>query len=203
MISDQIQNILKNSIKESGQATLLVCGGSSPLKIFKELSESDVDWSKVFISLIDDRIVDEDNPDSNVHLLNQHLLIDNVKNASFISLNDDHQKLIGNFEFFDVAIVGMGPDGHFASLFPSMISDTNYLDYESQPEILVTEPVGSPCYRRTSMNLSMILKTNNIFIVIPNEEKMNILKNGYKDKDLPIYYLLNQNIRKINILKTF
>ena len=110
MISDQIQNILKNSIKESGQATLLVCGGSSPLKIFKELSESDVDWSKVFISLIDDRIVDEDNPDSNVHLLNQHLLIGNVKNASFISLNDDHQKLIGNFDFFDVAIVGMGPD---------------------------------------------------------------------------------------------
>ena len=97
----------------------------------------------------------------------------------------------------------MGPDGHFASLFPSMISDTNYLDYESQPEILVTEAVGSPCYSRTSMNLSMILKTNNIFIVIPNEEKMNILKNGYKDKDLPIYYLLNQNIRKINILKTF
>jgi hypothetical protein len=49
----------------------------------------------------------------------------------------------------------------------------------------------------------MILKTNNIFIVIPNEEKMKILENGYKDKDLPIYYLLNQNIRKINILKTF
>ena len=64
MISVQIQNILKNSIEENGQATLLVCGGSSPLKIFKELSESDIDWNKVFISLVDDRIVDEDNPDS-------------------------------------------------------------------------------------------------------------------------------------------
>jgi 6-phosphogluconolactonase/glucosamine-6-phosphate isomerase/deaminase len=42
MISVQIQNILKNSIEENGQATLLVCGGSSPLKIFKELSESDI-----------------------------------------------------------------------------------------------------------------------------------------------------------------
>ena len=144
MISDQIQNILKNSIKESGQATLLVCGGSSPLKIFKELSESDVDWSKVFISLIDDRIVDEDNPDSNVHLLNQHLLIGNVKNASFISLNDDHQKLIGNFDFFDVAIVGMGPDGHFASLFPNMINNTNMLDPKSELSINEVKANGNP-----------------------------------------------------------
>ena len=203
MISVQIQNILKNSIEENGQATLLVCGGSSPLKIFKELSESDIDWSKVFISLIDDRIVDEDNTDSNVHLLNQHLLIGSVKNASFISLNKNHKKLTDNFDSFDVAIVGMGPDGHFASLFPSMICNTDYLDCESKPEILVTEPIGNPCYRRTSMNLSMILKTDNIFIVIPNEEKLNILEEGYLNKDLPIYYLLNQDIREINILKTF
>lgn len=203
MISVQIQNILKNSIEENGQATLLVCGGSSPLKIFKELSESDIDWSKVFISLIDDRIVDEDNTDSNVHLLNQHLLIGGVKNASFISLNKNHKKLTDNFDSFDVAIVGMGPDGHFASLFPSMICNTDYLDCESKPEILVTEPIGNPCYRRTSMNLSMILKTDNIFIVIPNEEKLNILEEGYLNKDLPIYYLLNQDIREINILKTF
>jgi hypothetical protein len=53
------------------------------------------------------------------------------------------------------------------------------------------------------MNLSMILKTDNIFIVIPNEEKLNILEEGYLNKDLPIYYLLNQDIREINILKTF
>jgi hypothetical protein len=49
----------------------------------------------------------------------------------------------------------------------------------------------------------MILKTDNIFIVIPNEEKLNILEEGYSNKDLPIYYLLNQDIREINILKTF
>ena len=118
MISVQIQNILKNSIEENGQATLLVCGGSSPLKIFKELSESDINWSKVFISLIDDRIVDEDNPDSNVHLLNQHLLIGNVKNPFFISLIKNHKKLTDNFILFDVPIFGMVQVGHFASFFP-------------------------------------------------------------------------------------
>jgi len=84
-----------------------------------------------------------------------------------------------------------------------MICNTDYLDCESKPGILVTEPIGNPCYRRTSMNLSMILKTDNIFIVIPNEEKLNILEEGYLNKDLPIYYLLNQDIREINILKTF
>lgn len=203
MISNKIQNILTDSINKNGKATLLVCGGSSPLKIFEELSIANLEWDKITISLIDDRVVEESNPDSNIFLLKKHLLKDKAANANFISLNDNYADLLKANDFFDVAIIGIGPDGHFASLFPSMINSTDFLNYDSDPQVISTGLIGSPRYKRTSMNLALILKTLNIFIVAPNKEKMIVIDEGYKDKMLPVYYLLNQPLRKIEILKTF
>lgn len=203
MISNKIQNILTDSINKNGKATLLVCGGSSPLKIFEELSIANLEWDKITISLIDDRVVEESNPDSNIFLLKKHLLKDKAANANFISLNDNFADLLKANDFFDVAIIGIGPDGHFASLFPSMINSTDFLNYDSDPQVISTGLIGSPRYKRTSMNLALILKTLNIFIVAPNKEKMIVIDEGYKDKMLPVYYLLNQPLRRIEILKTF
>ena len=203
MISNKIQNILTDSINKNGKATLLVCGGSSPLKIFEELSIANLEWDKITISLIDDRVVEESNPDSNIFLLKKHLLKDKAANANFISLNDNYADLFKANDFFDVAIIGIGPDGHFASLFPSMINSTDFLNYDSDPQVISTGLIGSPRYKRTSMNLALILKTLNIFIVAPNKEKMIVIDEGYRDKMLPVYYLLNQPLRRIEILKTF
>jgi len=203
MISNKIQNILTDSINKNGKATLLVCGGSSPLKIFEELSIANLEWDKITISLIDDRVVEESNPDSNIFLLKKHLLKDKAANANFISLNDNYADLLKANDFFDVAIIGIGPDGHFASLFPSMINSTDFLNYDSDPQVISTGLIGSPRYKRTSMNLALILKTLNIFIVAPNKEKMIVIDEGYRDKMLPVYYLLNQPLRRIEILKTF
>jgi 6-phosphogluconolactonase len=180
-----------------------VCGGSSPLKIFEELNQIELDWKNITISLIDDRIVSSAHPDSNELLIDKYLLKGFASDAKFISLNNNYNLLIEDLNEFDVAIIGMGPDGHFASLFPSMISTTNYLEVSAKPAIIITEPIGSPEHKRTSMNLSMILKTNDIFVVIPNEDKLNILKDARSNKSLPMFYLLNQEIRKINILKTY
>ena len=155
MISKNIVKILKQSLVKEGHASLLVCGGSSPLKIFHELNQAKLDWKNITISLIDDRIVNNDHPDSNEFLVKSHLLKNLAADAKFISLNNDHELLLKDRKRFDVAIIGMGPDGHFASLFPSMISTTNYLDHLADPAIILTDLIGSPEYMRTSMNLSM------------------------------------------------
>jgi 6-phosphogluconolactonase/glucosamine-6-phosphate isomerase/deaminase len=84
-----------------------------------------------------------------------------------------------------------------------MIATTNYLEVSTEPAIVITEPIGNPKHKRISMNLSMILKTNDIFVVIPNEDKLDLLKDAKSNKSLPMFYLLNQEIRKINILKTY
>ena len=203
MVSKDIIQALEKSLTKKGYASLLVCGGSSPLKIFEELNQIKLDWKNITISLIDDRIVSSAHPDSNELLIDKYLLKGFASYAKFISLNNNYNLLIKDVKEFDVAIIGMGPDGHFASLFPSMISTTNYLEVSAKPAIIITEPIGNPEHKRTSMNLSMILKTNDIFVVIPNEDKLNLLKDARSNKSLPMFYLLNQEIRKINILKTY
>ena len=145
-------------------------------------------------------MVPADHVDSNNYLIHHNLLQNNAASASFYSLIDLKISIEDIKRPFDVVLLGLGNDGHFASLFPSMISTTNYLDYLADPEIILTDLIGSPEYMRTSMNLSMILKTENIFVVIPNEDKLNILEDAKSNKQLPMFYLLNQKIRPINIL---
>ena len=95
-------------------------------------------------------------------------------------------------------LLGMGEDGHFASLFPKLIkTNPEYFDLQSEPEIFFTEPMGNPCHKRVSMNLSMILQSKNIFLLVPNMKKMEVLNQARNDSSLPINYLLNQ--KKIDI----
>jgi 6-phosphogluconolactonase len=98
----------------------------------------------------------------------------------------------------------MGEDGHFASLFPKLIeTNPEYFDLESDAEIFYTEPMGNPCHKRVSMNLSMILESKHIFLLVSNEKKLQVLNQAKSDKSLPIYYLLNQNKVEIKIVKNF
>ena len=98
----------------------------------------------------------------------------------------------------------MGEDGHFASLFPKLIeTNPEYFDLESDPEIFFTEPMGNPCHRRVSMNLSMILESKDIFLLVSSEKKSEVLNQAKSDKSLPLYYLLNQSKVDLKIIKDF
>ena len=62
--------------------------------------------------------------------------------------------------------------------------------------------MGNPCHKRVSMNLSMILQSNNVFLLIPNKKKLEVYEQAKNDKVLPLYYLLNQTKTKINIISS-
>jgi len=76
------------SIEKKGDASLVVSGGSTPRSLFNHLSKSDLPWSKVTVTLVDERWVDEAHQDSNARLVKEHLLQNNAKAATFISLTD-------------------------------------------------------------------------------------------------------------------
>jgi 6-phosphogluconolactonase len=203
-ISQTIFDKLEKDLCENGQSTFIVSGGSSPVQIFKDLSAMQAKWSDINISLVDDRVVDTNHDDSNEKLVNNVLIKDEAKDANFISLCNQSKDLLNLKRPFGIMLLGMGEDGHFASLFPKLIeTNPEYFDLESDPEIFFTEPMGNPCHRRVSMNLSMILESKDIFLLVSNEKKLGVLNQAKSDKSLPLYYLLNQSKADLKIIKDF
>ena len=202
-ISKQIVNLLEQDIKAKGNANFIVSGGSSPIKIFEDLSMVNIDWSNVTISLVDDRVVEVSHNDSNEKLVQEVLISGNASDAKFISICNEPKELAALQRPYSVMLLGMGEDGHFASLFPKLIkTNPEYFDLQSEPEIFFTEPMGSPCHKRVSMNLSMILESENIFLLVSSDKKNDVLKQAEFDKNLPLYYLLNQSQKEIKIIKS-
>ena len=203
-ISQTIFDKLEKDLCENGQSTFIVSGGSSPVQIFKDLSAMQAKWSDINISLVDDRVVDTNHDDSNEKLVNNVLIKDEAKDANFISLCNQYKDLLNLKRPFGIMLLGMGEDGHFASLFPKLIeTNPEYFDLESDSEIFFTEPMGNPCHRRVSMNLSMILESKDIFLLVSSEKKSEVLNQAKSDKSLPLYYLLNQSKVDLKIIKDF
>jgi 6-phosphogluconolactonase len=196
-ISQIIFNELEKDLCENAQSTFIVSGGSSPVQIFKDLSAMEAKWSDINISLVDDRVVDINHEDSNEKLVKDLLIKDKAKDASFISICNETNDLFNLKRPFGVMLLGMGEDGHFASLFPKLI------DIESDAEIFFTEPMGNPYHKRVSMNLSMILESKNIFLLVSSKKKLQVLNQAKADQSLPLYYLLNQDKTDIKIIKHF
>ena len=82
LISDR----LNSSIENEGSASLVVSGGSSPIRIYEELSNVDISWSRVFLTLVDDRFVNSDHKDSNQKLLYNHFIKNKAKDIKFFPL---------------------------------------------------------------------------------------------------------------------
>ena len=203
-ISQRILNKLEIDLYNNAKTSFIVSGGSSPVQIFRDLSAMQTKWHDVNISLVDDRVVDINHEDSNEKLVNDLLIKNKAKNANFISICNQSNDLLNLKRPFGVMLLGMGEDGHFASLFPKLIeTNPDYFDIESDAKIFFTEPMGNPCHRRVSMNLSMILESKNIFLLVSNERKLEVLNMAQSDKSLPLYYLLNQNKIEIEIIKNF
>ena len=201
--SKSIYEALKNSIDNNGRASFVVSGGSSPVKIFNDLSKSDLDWSKVSVTLVDDRVVSSEHSDSNEKLLKENLFINNASAAKFISLKSDSEEVMNINRPFDIMLLGMGEDGHFASLFPELVDNSNYFDLSANPEIIFTEPIGNPCHKRVSMNLSMIMKSKKIILLVSSSAKSILVDQALENKYLPIHFLLNQQTKDIEIIKTY
>lgn len=128
-LASQIASDLNQALGERGSASLAVSGGSTPLALFNALSSIDLDWSRVTVLPVDERWVDEDDAQSNARLIRQQLLRERATAARFISLKHPtsqpqaaqeacNARLATLEQPLDVVVLGMGLDGHTASLFP-------------------------------------------------------------------------------------
>jgi 6-phosphogluconolactonase len=194
ILTKLISDKLKLAIDKKGTATFVVSGGTSPLKLFEDLSKIDLPWNKVQITLVDDRLVNKNHIHSNQKLINDHLLKNKAKLANFIPLSEEIIKSKIIITPFDVNLLGMGEDGHFASLFPDMIKDFNLFDLSADPNILTITSHGDPFLPRITMNLSLILKSEFIVLLVKGSIKQKIIDQAKNDNSLPIHYLLKSRV---------
>ena len=181
--TNKIFQELQQALKTKQRASLIVSGGSSPVGIFNELSSCDLDWARIDIALVDERGVDTNHQDSNEKMVKNELLINKAAEANYISISQDPERESQRLEnHFDIVLLGMGEDGHFASLFSEHImQNPDDINNKSKPNIIYTKPMGQPCHERISMNLSMILRSLKIYLLVSNLEKFKVLEKSITD----------------------
>ena len=187
-VSTYLLDAMAQAISEKGSACLVLSGGSSPVPVFAALAQTDFAWDKVTMTLVDERNVPPTHSDSNHALIRDNLLQDAASKARFIPLYDNDEAF-AQIGVGDVALLGMGTDGHFASLFPDMIGDETAFSLRAKPAIIKTGPQGSPVHPRISMNLSLIAQIPHCCLLLPNTEKSALFESAKTDDSLPVHYL--------------
>jgi len=203
-LADTVVEMLGRGISQNGSATLVVSGGSTPLNFFRLLSALPLAWDRVTVLLADERWVPPDHSDSNERLVRENLLVGAAAAARFLPLKTAHdsaEQAEGNVDSilatvgrFDLVILGMGGDGHTASLFPGATALPEGLDMASGRQCLAVTPVSAP-HQRMSMTLPRLLDSERIFVHITGTDKKHTLDLARKKNDpfkLPIAAVLNQ-----------
>jgi 6-phosphogluconolactonase len=194
-LSKVIAAQLRCAIALRDKASLIVSGGSSPIEMFKLLSQEPLDWEKVHISLADERWLDASNHDTNAYLLHKYLLINRASDAAFWPLIDKNKTLQSTCTFinknvpfiseqFDVVVLGMGNDGHTASLFPCAPAKQLSHALSSADYCSAIEP-SLANYQRITLTAKRLLSSQKIYLLITGEEKSITLDKALSGTSIP------------------
>jgi 6-phosphogluconolactonase len=203
---------LQRDIEAKGEASLLVSGGSTPIGLFHKLSEAQINWSKVKVSLVDERFLPDGHPDQNGTMVKRKLLQNEAANATFIPLIQDADSEIQNLGLaadavktisrpFTVVILGMGSDGHTASLFPASPQLAEAMNLKGKSDLMITDPITAP-YRRITFTRKALLQTKRLFLHAYGDDKQQILTSALLQTDYhpyPIGGFNNQDEVKLEV----
>lgn len=210
-LTPAIAALLKAGIERNGRAGLAVSGGSTPVELFKSLSNIDISWQHVDITLVDERWVTPDDPDSNENLVRTHLLQNRAAAATFTGMWNSAktasegearctEQLQNTHHPIDVLILGLGGDGHTASLFPGAARLSQATNMHSGKICMAIAPLTAP-HERMTLTLPAILEAKQIFLHITGQKKKDVLEQALGDgpaEDMPIRFILQRRAQKSN-----
>jgi 6-phosphogluconolactonase len=186
-LASDVAASLSTAITDRGQAQLALSGGTTPKLFFHELAHVRIDWSRVTITLVDERCVPVTDDRSNAKLVRQHLLRLKAASAKFVQLYGAHGKP-QELGPFDVVVLGMGTDGHTASFFPGGDNLDEALDIVTKKRIVTMTAPGAP-EKRLTFTLPILLDSNFVALHIEGEDKKKALAEAEKPgpiKEMPI-----------------
>lgn len=203
---------LSAAIQSRGRAVLHVSGGQSPIPVFRALSDQPLQWHKVQVSLADERCVPLGHPDSNATLVRTHLMQGRAASARFLPLVNEATEPLPEPTVLaqqadqalrsqgpaDVLILGMGADGHTASIFAEMSDLAQALDLQSQRVCLPVMQAELPeniRHDRITQTLAHLLSARHIVLQIGGSDKLQTLQRACADRRgrWPIASVLHQS----------
>jgi 6-phosphogluconolactonase len=218
LLAQDIAQRLANAIDTRGFAVLSVSGGKSPVALFEALRVIDIDWSRVRVTLVDERCVPRTHPDSNALLVQTHLLQDQAAKAQLVFMITANAEPLDSPLVLaktagialqtagraDVLILGMGADGHTASLFPQAPQLADALAMDSTAVCMGIElpnpPANAP-HARITQTLPQILSARHIVLPIAGADKRQTLEQAWAQASprWPVSFVLHQNQTPVDL----
>ena len=204
-LAENIAADLAAAIAARGNASLVVSGGRSPVRLFERLRDLPLDWSRVCIALADERWVDPSDEQSNERLVRNVLLKDRAAAARFSGLKNGAPSpdlgAVSAWETFarvprpfDAVLLGMGDDGHTASLFPGSPNLPSALNPAAVAGCVgMWSPVAP--HARLSLNLTAILDSRRVVVLITGDSKwrtLGVASGPGPVSDMPVRAVLRQ-----------
>jgi 6-phosphogluconolactonase len=211
LLAGDIAQRLAAAIQARGFAVLSVSGGKSPVALFEALRRHPIDWSRVRITLVDERCVPNTHPDSNALLVQTHLLQEQARAARLVPMVSDTTEPLAPPRLLaqaaslaleaagttDVLVLGMGADGHTASLFPQALNLSEALDRHNPQACIAIElaqpPANAP-YQRLTQPLAQLLRARHIVLPLSGADKLATLRQAWDrvSPHYPISHVLHQ-----------
>jgi 6-phosphogluconolactonase len=208
-----VAGCLTAAIGARGLASLVVSGGRSPVRLFEILRTQPLDWSRVCVALADERWVSPEDPQSNERLVRDVLVKDRAASGRFLGLKNAAPTpdlgAVSAWETFarvprpfDAVILGMGDDGHTASLFPGSPNLPSALNQAASAGCVgMWSPVAP--HPRLSLNLTALLDSRRIVVLITGESKWRTYEAACAAgpvEEMPIRAVLRQSHTPVDVL---
>lgn len=186
----RLTDALSAALAETGKAVFAGSGGSTPAPIYRRMAQTDLDWSRIAVTLIDERYVPESSPDSNAALLKQTLLTGSAAAARFVPLFHPAvtvdraaalaaHALAAEGAKLDAVLLGMGEDGHICSMFPNSPTLKTLLAPALKPTVLGV-PHGrdgaAPGLERLSINLPYLMTARRVVLALTGAAKRAVFE---------------------------
>jgi len=214
-VARRVAQCLRSAIEARGVALLAVSGGRSPMGMFARLRTMDVDWPHVVVTLADERWVSENHADSNAALVRRHLLQGAAAQARFVPLVNDapdphagqpacEQALAELPLPFDCVVLGMGEDGHTASLFPDAPELAQAIARAPDANLSLcgaVTPGQAPHARMTLTLHALVHRNRQLILAISGSTKRQVYEQAraLATQDLPVSLLLHQDECPIDV----